>query len=45
MNNKTWRTEGSHRLPDGTICHCGPANAITGPQYADEDERSELTTD
>ena len=32
-----WRDQGSHRLPDGTICTCGPANAITGPQYAEPD--------
>lgn len=26
--------EGSHLLPDGTCCHCGPANCVTGPKFA-----------
>lgn len=25
---------GSHMLPDGSCCHCGPKNAITGPRWA-----------
>lgn len=27
-------TTGSHLLPDGTCCHCGPANLYTGPRWA-----------
>lgn len=33
-----WRTVGTHTAFDGTgatiICDCGPANMLTGPQYA-----------
>jgi len=25
---------GSHLLPDGTCCHCGPANLNHGPRWA-----------
>ncbi len=25
---------GSHVLPDGKCCHCGPVNLYTGPRWA-----------
>lgn len=31
---KTWHETGSHALPNGACCHCGPANHRTGPRYA-----------
>jgi hypothetical protein len=29
-----WRAVGSHLVADGSCCHCGPANHLTGPQWA-----------
>jgi hypothetical protein len=34
VTGPTVTPRGSHRLPDGTCCHCGPANMLRGPRWA-----------